>query len=160
MCKCVCPVHICNKSMCICMCACQYVSQCVSALLSEFMYIYIYVCVCACVCVLSSKDSPLRCTTTPQRSQTRRTVEAVIETRPTPRRTLYHTAQPSSEPRQLCNHKALSSSFLLLTFLPYRILERSVNSKTFTLCEWQLLILSSEYSAPCVGACIYVFQNE
>ena len=41
---------------------------------------------------------------------------------------------PISEPRQLGNYKALSSSFRLFTFLPYRIPECSIHSKSFALC--------------------------
>ena len=43
---------------------------------------------------------------------------------------IIHT-QPTSEPRQFGNYKALCSRLCLFTFLPYQIPECSIRSKSF-----------------------------
>ena len=76
-----------------------------------YIYIYIYI-----YYILSSTDRVFRCITTLQGGNTRRTLEAGIETRPTIRYTQYQTAQPTSAPRQLGNYEGLSSSIRLFIF--------------------------------------------
>ena len=64
----------------------------------------------------------------------------------------------------LGNYKVLcsNSSIRLFTFIPYRIPECSIRSKSFALCEWQLKIPSPECSTPmenivCLFLCVYIY---
>ena len=106
-----------------------------STTVDQLTYIHTYICEYIYI-YCHPKTGLFRCITTLQCGQIRRTLEAGIETRSTLRQTQRHTAQPTSEIRQLWNYKALSSSFRLVYI--YTLPDtRVLNSKSFSLCEWQ-----------------------
>ena len=90
----------------------------------QVIYIYIY------IYIQSSTDRLFRCITTPQCGQRRGTLEAGNETRLT-------LLLQQQQQRSFCLH-----------FIPYRIPECSIRSKSFALCKRQSKIPSPECSTP------------
>ena len=100
---------------------------------AENIYIYIY--------ILSSTDRLFRCIITLQCGYTRRTLEAGIETRKTfvrlSIRPLGQQAYHVGKGIIRFYAATAAAAFICLHFIPYRIPEYSICSKSFALCERQ-----------------------